>query len=556
MKRKIIFQLIAFICIASNANAQQWGDYTLYSTKGSNNVYLVDTNGTTYKTWTFSNAPTEYSTYMTPGGIFWRAILNSGNSMNGGGITGRIQKFDYSGTILWDFVYSSTTYCLHHDICPLPNGNILLISYEKKTAANATAAGCSSSIEIWSEKIIEVQPTGYSTGTIVWEWHLWDHLVQNYDPSKANYQSSIVNNPQLVNINYQTTKDWVHMNSLDYNPILDQIVCSSHMLNELWVIDHSTTTAEAASHSGGLSGKGGDILYRWGNPAAYSATGTAVINVAHDAHWIPEGSPNAGRLVVFNNLGVSTNQSTIDQIAPPINGYNYNITLGSAYNPTSYTERRNTSGGSQSMSSSEQLPNGNMLICMALSGLIYEISSGGTTLWSKTVSGACPQAKRYQACMISNSAPALPIISENAGTLTSTSATTYQWYFNGVQIPGATSQSYTPSQSGVYLVRITDAVGCVFQYSENYIFTLTATTVDLQNERNIHIYPNPSDGYFEISMSDQADYQIIVYDLSGKQLYSSQNTSQLDLSFLENGMYMIRVVSENCDVNQKILIQK
>jgi len=35
------------------------------------------------------------------------------------------------------------------------------------------------------------------------------------------------------------------------------------------VIDHSTTTAQAAGHSGGTYGKGGDLLYRWGNPNAY-----------------------------------------------------------------------------------------------------------------------------------------------------------------------------------------------------------------------------------------------------------------------------------------------
>lgn len=94
------------------------------------------------------------------------------------------------------------------------------------------------------------------------------------NPSAANYQTSIVNHPELLNINYLTQKDWLHCNGVDYNPILDQVVISSHNTNEWYVIDHSTTTAQAASHSGGNSGKGGDFLYRWGNPAAYQATGT------------------------------------------------------------------------------------------------------------------------------------------------------------------------------------------------------------------------------------------------------------------------------------------
>ncbi|MGC8644373.1 MAG: hypothetical protein ACP5XB_31305, partial [Isosphaeraceae bacterium] len=55
---------------------------------------------------------------------------------------------------------------------------------------------------------------------------------------------------------------------------LDQILLSVHSFSEIWIIDHGTTTAEAATHKGGRSGKGGDLLYRWGNPQAYRA-GTA-----------------------------------------------------------------------------------------------------------------------------------------------------------------------------------------------------------------------------------------------------------------------------------------
>ena len=153
------------------------------------------------------------------------------------------------------------------------------------------------------------------------------------NPSAANYQTSIVNHPELLNINYLTQKDWLHCNGVDYNPILDQVVISSHNTNEWYVIDHSTTTAQAASHSGGNSGKGGDFLYRWGNPAAYQATGTKYLNVTHDAHWIPEfpgvSFSKSGRLTGFNNQGVSTSQSCADQIITPYDGnYNYTITSG------------------------------------------------------------------------------------------------------------------------------------------------------------------------------------------------------------------------------------
>src|SRR5690606_34374153 len=58
--------------------------------------------------------------------------------------------------------------------------------------------------------------------------------------------------------------DLYHINSIKYNSELDQIAFSSPSLNEIFIIDHSTTTQESAGHRGGRWGKGGDFLYRWG----------------------------------------------------------------------------------------------------------------------------------------------------------------------------------------------------------------------------------------------------------------------------------------------------
>jgi hypothetical protein len=429
----------------------------------------------------------------------------------------------------------------------MPNGNVLLIAYESKSASEVAAAGCSTfSNTMWPDKIVEVQPTGATTGVVVWEWHAWDHLVQNTNPSAANYQTSIVNHPELLNINYNAQKDWMHMNGVNYNPMLDQISFSSHYLNEVYVIDHSTTMAEAAGHTGGNAGKGGDLLYRWGNPAAYGATGTQVFRTVHDAHWIAEDCPNAGSLAGYNNQGISNSASCADIFAPPLSGYNYQITLGTAYDPATYSIRQASGGYNSNEGSSQQLPNGNMLICMGISGYIKEFDPSGTLLWSKTLSGSSAKALRYSDCYINNPAPPIPTISESSGILSSSSANQYQWYFNGQPISGATAQGYTPTQTGIYLVRTTDANGCVFQYSQGYFYQInTGLTEDYKTI--FAIYPNPSNGIINISDESLSGkhFEVFVYDATGKLIIQNRTLYQLNLTEFGKGVYMVRIKPEN-----------
>jgi hypothetical protein len=402
---KIVSFIIVVFSLAASGYSQSYDGYTLYFPQGGTKAYLVDLSGSPIHTWTFTSTyKTCYSTYLLSGGVLLRTVAKQGTFFGGGPVSGEVQKVDWDGNILWDFVYSTQDYCSHHDIHAMPNGNVLLIAYERKTAAQVTQAGCSQSIEMWPDKIVEIQPSGTNGGTIVWEWHAWDHLVQEHDPTKSNY-GVVADHPELLNINYNTSRDWMHMNGVDYNEELDQIVFSSHALNEIYVIDHSTTVAEAASHSGGNSGKGGDFLYRWGNPSAYQAAGITDFNVVHDAHWVPADNPcfpNA--LSGYNNKGGAGGKTCVDIIKPPYNGYNYTLTPGSAYAPATYDWRNTYSGNmSQDNGNSQQLPNGNTLVCIGMSGFIYEIDSNQNQVWSKSVGGTLPQAFRYPPCFVNTS---------------------------------------------------------------------------------------------------------------------------------------------------------
>ena len=536
LKRISLFLLMMIII---KVNAQQWGDYTLYSVQNSSTAALLDTNGTSYHSWTFAtNKKTGYSSYMLPGGNIIRSISNTGNQLNGGGMTGAIQISDWNGNTVWDFVYSSSTYCLHHDFCPLPNGNVLLISYDVKSASEMTAAGSSIAHTMWLEKIIEVQPTGLTTGDIVWEWHVYDHLCQTVNAAGSNYVTSALDHPELWDINYDNTAqttDWMHMNGIDYNPDLDQIVFSSHMLDEMYIIDHSTTTAEAATHSGGNAGHGGDILYRWGNPAVYGGTGNAVLNVVHDAHFIPSGCPNAGFIVGFNNNGVSNSISCVDLVDTPNNGFGFDITPGATLLPTSFSLRQNCNGHTNNMGNSEQFPNGNMMICIAQQGTIYEIDQVGNVLWTKTISGTVPQAHRYTACFIEGTTPETPVIQQVDNVLTASTGTYFQWYLNGAPIAGANSQTYTVVENGTYQVASGMTSAC--QSALSSPVDIVISTTGEWGSTIFDLYPNPCPQQVKIVGIQSGPYSI--FNGLGECMEVGYHTGSLDMSKLPSGLYHV-----------------
>jgi dsDNA-binding SOS-regulon protein len=184
--------------------------------------------------------------------------------------------------------------------------------------------------------------------------------------------------------------DWHHVNAVAYNPELDQIMVSLRLFSEFWVIDHGTTTGEAASHQGGRSGKGGDLLYRWGNPRAYRA-GTKAdqkLFYQHDAHWIPRGRPGEGHVIVFNNGDGRTahNFSSVDEIVLPVDSRGrYQRDPNGPFGPReavwSYTAPKKEDFFSAIMSGANRLPNGNTLVCSSMNATIFEVTPDKEVVW-------------------------------------------------------------------------------------------------------------------------------------------------------------------------------
>lgn len=397
--------LICFsLCFLVAVQAQVYEDHTFYNVLNSPTARLIDINGSLVNFWQCTQLPSASMPYLLlPDSTVLRAQRVLNPPMNGAGAGGHIQLFDWDGAVLWEYIYSSTNHQQHHDIQPMPNGNVLLIAWDRKTRNQAIAMGRVNIVgEMWPTEIVELNP---SNDSIVWEWHLWDHLIQDVDPGKPNY-GVISEHPELCDINFgplpPDNGDWLHANFIDYNEELDQIILSSHNFHEIYVIDHSTTTAEAAGHTGGNSGMGGDLLYRWGNPRAYDRGGYADqhLFVVHGVNWIDPGLPGADNILLFNNgdrPGSSNDYSSVEEIIPPLNGYNYYIHSDSAFGPGAPTWIYSNPGVfySKHLSGAFRLSNGNTIICEGTSGYLFEVTSSGQVVWNHYTGGETQNAKRY-----------------------------------------------------------------------------------------------------------------------------------------------------------------
>ncbi|QDU94495.1 aryl-sulfate sulfotransferase [Lignipirellula cremea] len=379
-----------------NVGRNQNDGYTLFAPMASTVTYLIDMTGQVVNSWSSDFKP-GLSAYLLPNGDLLRSkqLEDNPSFPFRGGHGGGIQRFNWEGELLWDFDYSDQYTLQHHDIEPLPNGNVLLIAWETKTAEEtATAAGAppeDASGILWADTIVEIQPQGPSGGEIVWKWSVWDHLIQDEDKSRSNY-GDVSQHAELVDINFSKRRgrNWTHINGIDYNAELDQICLSVHSFSEIWIIDHSTTTEQAAGHTAGRHGKGGDLLYRWGNPAAHGAGSAEDQQLfgQHNAEWIPEGYPGAGHVLIFNN-GKDREEgaySSVDEIVLPLkNDGSYAQLANGSFGPQqpTWTYREGPEGEffADIISGAQRLANGNTLICAGVQGAFFEVTAAGERVW-------------------------------------------------------------------------------------------------------------------------------------------------------------------------------
>ena len=413
-----LFAPLLFVALSAPAQEKpEWGlianepgafqGYTLFAPLNHKATYLINMAGEVVHQWDHEEQVGN-SVYLLPDGRLLRPMHVRDNEVFGappfGG--GRLQIIGWDGKVEWDYRLSDANRYQHHDIRPMPDGNVLALAWEYKSRDEALAAGRDPDLlqgdKLFPESVLEIRPTGPTTGEIVWQWSLWDHLVQDYDPGKPNY-GVVADHPELLDINFINGKgsDWNHSNGIDYNPELDQIIINMRSMNEFYVIDHSTTTAEARGHSGGRQGKGGDFLYRWGNPQGYlrGRERDRTLYVQHNAHWIAPGLSGAGDILVFNNGDgrPGGNSSSVDQLHPPATADGgYRLEARKAYGPKelvwSYSADPKANFYSSFISGAQRLPNGNTLICSGATSRFFEVTPEGEIVWEYRSGFARPDA--------------------------------------------------------------------------------------------------------------------------------------------------------------------
>ncbi len=508
--------------------------YTLFRPLFTGNTFLIDNCGRVVNEWE-SDWAFGTSVYLRQDGALLRPSLSTPGVnpvFQVGGVMDRVELVDWDGTVLWDFVYSDSMRMLHHDVEPMPNGNILILAWDLRTYEEAIAAGRRTDLlpdsVIFSEHIIEVDP---STDSIVWEWYLWDHLVQDYDTSKANY-GEVGRHPERLDINFTAGPtadggdDWLHLNSIDYNPDRDEIMINSAFLGEFYVIDHSTTTEEAAGSSGGQWNSGGDFLYRWGNPQVYDQ-GTPEdqqLFFAHDAHWIPIDLPGGGNIMVFNNGNADRPYSSVDILEPPVDSYlsgSYVYVPNNPFLPRrpayTYTTDPAEEFFSSFISGAQRLPSGNTLICSGAQGRIFEINPEEEIVWEyiNPEINTGPLAYDVDEIPIANG--------RNANVVFR--ATRYP-----VDYPGLAGRDLTPG----------DPIETGFP--EPYDCQLL-TGVELVAPADLRIYPVPAREELIIESAELDGRQLRLFDALGRLLLSQRMQGaqwRLDVSGWAPGVYFLQ----------------
>jgi len=507
--------------------------YTLFT--AFTETYLINNCGEVINQWS-SAFPPGNAVYLREDGSLLRAGRTDSDAIVFGGVGGVVEIFDWNGNLTWQHFFDDNQLRQHHDVYPMPNGNILVLLATVMTDAEAIQAGRDPSKltqnRLYNERIIEIIPTGSSSYTTVWEWNINDHLVQDFDASKDNF-GNVSQSPNKLDINFlngfNPVANWLHINSIQYDEQLDQIIMSSRNMSEIYIIDHSTTTAEAATSNGGIYGKGGDFLYRWGNPQAYDQGSESDQKLfgQHFPNVVRDYQPYDGKVIVFNNgLQRLPQFSQVDLITPPTTSPGvYDLGPQNVYGPSStdftYTSSPEpTDFYSAILSSAQVLPNGNILVCEGRGSYFFELDTAYNIVWE------------YISPVSNLSDQPLP-----QGSPPSTNNNCFRAIKYPTDYAPFLANDTTP---GLPIELNPDLTPCNNLTTENFSAT------------EIRIYPNPTSSAVHIESSFPIS-RLELYNLSGQLVKKANTPNDLNLEAEQSGVYLLKVYHGKSVRTEKVI---
>lgn len=518
-----------------NDKDASYSGFTLIYPLMQSDVYLINNCGQVVHSWPDSSGFVPGNTvYLLENGDLLKTKKPVGivpESFSNGGSGGIVELRSWENELKWSKTILDGTFRAHHDIELLPNGNVLIICWQRRTRSEFLSAGGDTTIfnrsEIWPDIIREYNP---SLDSFVWVWDAWDHLVQDYDETKENF-GDVTTSVGRIDLNYDLggyggRADWLHSNAIDYNADLDQILLSVAHFDEVWIIDHSTTTSEACGSTGGNSGHGGDLLYRWGNSRAYTKDDEdmATLRFQHDAQWVEStisGGVAKGQISLFNNR-VSSTSSAICVLDPAVGSDgNYNLASG-VHLPSEFAFCISSSDElefqSSSMSSVQPLPNGNFLVCAAQRGKLLEINQADEVVWEYILP-------------FRNGFPVEQGSSLNIGD---------NVMFRAIKYSSDLKLFEDKDVRPKYYLEIDPADdGCE---------DLVGASVEVEGKALV--YPVPSAGILMVECSSKEAESIVVWSVDGRRLeievdLIDMHTYRIDLTQEPEGVYYLRIAGQD-----------
>ena len=334
--------------------------YTLFAATYSKKTYLMDNTGQIIHTWKSKYNAGLHAVLLDNGNLL-RAGSVPPFPLVTGGMGGIVEEIDWDGNVVWQYKLANKNEFSHHTFYRMPNGNTLLIAFERVSQKKAAKLGRKELFDkvvvgkkehkdFWIDFIREVNPKGKT----VWEWHMTDHMGQG--PDKLNINYALPKGAGLKNNTY----DWSHLNTVFYLPKTDQILINSRSMSEFYLINHKT----------------GKIEYRWGNDTAwdpkakkpgFSSDGDQKVFGSHCVTPMKNGH----FLIFDNGTERPTRQnSRVIEFDPKTNTIVWEY---KSISPNSFM--------SNYQGSVQRLPNGNTLITSSNNGHIFEVTKDKKVVW-------------------------------------------------------------------------------------------------------------------------------------------------------------------------------